>query len=109
LAIGKFDCIAYIDCTAIIGDQAVGSITIRKIDDAIKSSARLAAAKNGRSLEAEIRVLLERTYPPANADRAARLRAMSGPELVDHLIKVANGAELDLPARDAETIAFPEL
>ena len=87
----------------------MGSITIRKIDDAVKSSARLAAAKNGRSLEAELRALLERTYAPSQLDRAARLRAMSGQELVDHLIKIANGAALVLPAREAEAIAFTEL
>ncbi|MEQ1549256.1 MAG: hypothetical protein ABL918_11520 [Chakrabartia sp.] len=70
----------------------MGSVTIRNVDDAIKSNARLAAAKNGRSMEAEIRALLERTYAPARDDRVARLRAMSGKEAIQHLIKVANGA-----------------
>ncbi len=87
----------------------MGSVTIRNIADDIKNAARLAAAKNGRSMEAELRSLLERTYAPQKPDRAARIRAMSGRELVDHLIKVANGAELELPTRDAEAIEFPEL
>jgi plasmid stability protein len=52
----------------------------------------LEAAKNGRSLEAELRALLERTYAPAKAGRAARIRAMTSKEFVRHMVKVANGA-----------------
>ncbi len=40
----------------------MGSITIRNLSDGVKESARVTAAQNGRSLEAEIRALLERTY-----------------------------------------------
>lgn len=70
----------------------MGSVTIRGLDDAVKRNARLAAAANGRSLEAELRALLERTYADERDERAARLRAMSGREAIAHLIKVANGA-----------------
>lgn len=77
----------------------LGSITIRNIDEAIKQGARLAAVKNGRSMEAEIRMLLERTYRPAQDDHATRLRAMSGAEFVAHLVTVANGATLEVPER----------
>ena len=87
----------------------MGSVTIRNIDEEIKKGARLVAAANGRSLEAELRDLLRRTYAHAGDDRAARLRAMSGKELVAHLIKVANGAELIIPEREAEDFEFPEL
>ena len=69
-----------------------GSITIRNIDDEVKRGARLAAAANSRSVEAELRALLKRTYAPVIDDRAARLRAMSAKDAVAHLIKVANGA-----------------
>ncbi|MBS3930699.1 MAG: hypothetical protein KGZ65_05635 [Sphingomonadales bacterium] len=75
----------------------MGSVTIRSIDDAIKHSARLAAARNGRSLEAELRALLVKTYGNAEDDHTRRIRAMSGREFVDHLIKTANGATLELP------------
>lgn len=64
----------------------MGSVTIRNLDDAIKQRARLAAARNGRSLEAELRVLLETTYAQPPSDRTARIRAMNGAEFVDHLI-----------------------
>ena len=70
----------------------MGSLTIRNVDDAIKQAARLSAAKNGRSLEAELRSLLARTYAPVEDEHAARIRAMSGKEFIDHLIAVANGA-----------------
>lgn len=87
----------------------MGSVTIRNIADEIKQAARLEAARNGRSMEAELRLLLERTYGSATQDRAARLRAMSGQEFVAHLIKVANGATLELPPREAEEIGYPDL
>ncbi len=77
----------------------MGSITIRNLSDGVKESARVVAARNGRSLEAEIRALLEQTYAPLS-ERAAWLRAMSGPEFVDHLIRTANGATLEIPKRE---------
>ena len=36
----------------------MASLTIRKLDDAIKASLRLRSAKNGRSVEEEVRVIL---------------------------------------------------
>ncbi len=89
----------------------MGSVTIRSIDDRVKSAVRLEAARNGRSMEAELRDLLERTYLPAPNDRAAWLRAMSGPEFIQHLISVANGADIGqfVPPRTSEDFEFPEL
>jgi plasmid stability protein len=77
----------------------MGNLTIRNIDDAAHQFARLEAAKNGRSLEAELRALIERTYAPPGDERAARIRAMTGREFVNHLIKTANGADLKIPER----------
>src|SRR6185436_824331 len=57
----------------------MASLTIRKLDDAIKSYLRLRSAKNGRSVEEEVRVIL-REYcegspasaaPPAASPAAA--------------------------------------
>lgn len=85
----------------------MGSVTIRNIDDEIKKAARLAAARNGRSLEAELRALLKSTYAKTEDEHTARLQAMSGEEFVTHLIQTANGATLELPQhridRDKET------
>ncbi|WP_125977058.1 FitA-like ribbon-helix-helix domain-containing protein [Sphingomonas trueperi] len=83
-------------------------MTIRSVDDRVKSAVRLEAARNGRSMEAELRALLERTYLPPN-DRAAWLHAMSPQEAIDHLIKMANGADLVIPEREAEDFEFPDL
>src|SRR5436305_14704128 len=38
--------------------RTVASLTIRKLDDAIKAELRLRAARNGRSVEDEVRVIL---------------------------------------------------
>ncbi len=87
----------------------MGSITIRNIDDAIKQGARLEGVKNGRSMEAEIRALLERTYRPARDERTARILAMSPKEFIAHMVATANGVGLEIPEREAEEIEFPEL
>jgi antitoxin FitA len=87
----------------------VGSITIRNVEDEVKRSARLVAAGNGRSLEAELRALLKRTYTPTAQDRGEWLRSLSGKEAIAHLIRVAGGVGLDLPEREAEAIDWPEL
>ena len=39
----------------------MASLTIRKLDDAIKAYLRLRSAKNGRSVEEEVRVILRET------------------------------------------------
>jgi len=87
----------------------MGSITIRNVDAQIKKGAQLVAAANGRSLEAELRDLLRRTYGMAGDERTARLRAMSGKEAVAHLIALAGGVGLDIPDREHEDIEFPTL
>lgn len=87
----------------------MGSVTIRNIDDEVKRGARIVAAANGRSLEAELRDLLQRTYGKAGDDHAARIRAMSPREFIDYMIRTADGAELVSPERKAEAIDWPEL
>ena len=76
----------------------MGSVTIRNLDDAVKRNARIAAAANGRSLEAELRALLEREYSSDENERVARIRSMSGAEFVDHLIAITRpGFDMELP------------
>jgi antitoxin FitA len=81
----------------------MGAITIRNIDDRIKQSARIAAAANGRSLEAELRALIERTYRITDHERAARIRAMSSKEFIDHMIATAGGADIELTERTSDS------
>jgi plasmid stability protein len=78
----------------------MGSITIRKLDDATKLNARQVAASKGRSLEAELRDLIERTYGQAESEHVARIKAMSNAELIDHLIAITRpGYDLELPEK----------
>ena len=54
------DCIAgidSIDCIRYAGSMA--SLTIRKLDDSVKTKLRVRAAENGRSMEEEARAILE--------------------------------------------------
>jgi phosphopantothenoylcysteine decarboxylase/phosphopantothenate--cysteine ligase len=57
----------------------MASLTIRKLDDTIKAYLRLRAARNGRSVEEEVRVILgeytQGSAPPADARLAAALAA----------------------------------
>src|SRR6201997_4341744 len=57
------------------GNAPMASLTIRKLDDAIKSYLRLRSAKNGRSVEEEVRVILrehlEGSPVPSGASLAA--------------------------------------
>jgi antitoxin FitA len=47
-------------------------LTIRNIEPEVKERLRIQAAKNGRSMEAEVRMLLQREFlSPAANDRAA--------------------------------------
>jgi phosphopantothenoylcysteine decarboxylase / phosphopantothenate---cysteine ligase len=68
----------------LIREAVVASLTVRKLDDAIKAYLRLRSATNGRSVEEEVRVIL-REYlegspvpdaapllPPAAAQAARR-------------------------------------
>jgi phosphopantothenoylcysteine decarboxylase / phosphopantothenate---cysteine ligase len=49
----------------------MASLTIRKLDEAIKAELRLRAARNGRSVEDEVRVILRQASQPAAAPAPA--------------------------------------
>ena len=70
----------------------MASITIRNLDDAVKTRLRIRASTNGRSMEEEARLILreavERTLGPTNL--ASAIRARFAP---------LGGVELDIPAR----------
>jgi phosphopantothenoylcysteine decarboxylase/phosphopantothenate--cysteine ligase len=65
-------------------ENAMASLTIRKLDDAIRDELRLRAARNGRSVEDEVRVILREASqqppaPTAPASQAAQAAAASAP------------------------------
>ena len=72
----------------------MASITIRNLDDGVKTRLRVRAASNGRSMEEEARRILadavERRTAPANGLGTA----------LHELFKPYGGVELELPPRD---------
>ncbi|HEY1499394.1 MAG TPA: hypothetical protein VGF88_07440 [Acidobacteriaceae bacterium] len=82
----------------------MASITIRKLDDSLKARLRIRAAENGRSMEEEARVILERVIasPPSGKPRgnmAERIRSLFEP---------VGGVELDIPPRGLSTRRIPD-
>ena len=58
----------------------MATITVRNLPDVTRDAIRVAAARHGRSMEAEVRVALESAFSPARAvtsvqDRLARINA----------------------------------
>ena len=77
----------------------MATMTIRKIDDQLKTRLRIRAAQNGRSMEEEARAIL----------RSVLSSSHDGPaSLVDSIrakIEPFGGVELELPPR--ETLRIP--
>ena len=73
--------------------MAAASITIRNLDDDVKTRLRVRAAGNGRSMEEEARSILRDAVgrKPGSRDLASIARAYFGPD---------NGVDLALPPRD---------
>ena len=99
LGIGSLAIIDYVDVIDE-GTGAMGSVTIRNLDDAVKRNARLSAAANGRSLEGELRALLEKTYSVSET---------KGESSIQRLIRLGQGLNLEIPPREHEDIDFPSL
>ena len=72
----------------------MASITIRNLDDEVKTRLRVRAAGNGRSMEEEARLILGNAVGGEleTRDVASIIRSYFGP---------TNGVELDLPPRGA--------
>ncbi len=73
----------------------MASITIRNLDDDLKARLRVQAARHGRSMENEVRVILRRAVePPAESavDWVRRVRERFAPY---------GDVELPIPPRDA--------
>ena len=73
----------------------MATLTIRNLPDTVRDAIRVAAAHNGRSMEAEVRDALLRVYGPARSggqhDKLDRVRALlaktgAGPDLVADLL-----------------------
>lgn len=75
-----------------MGGSALASITIRNLDDAVKTRLRIRASTNGRSMEEEARLILREAVErkPGPTNLASAIRARFAP---------LGGVELDIPAR----------
>jgi len=72
----------------------MASITIRNLDDELKERLRVRAAKQGHSMEEEVRIILRRA-----------VNGIKGPELLtlsEKLFGEKHGVELELPPRSEE-------
>ena len=73
--------------------MAMASITIRNLDDDVKTHLRVRAAEHHRSMEEEARLILRDAVgrKPGSRDLASIARSHFGP---------ANGVDLELPPRE---------
>ena len=72
----------------------MASITIRRLDDTLKSRLRVRAASNGRSMEEEARVILR------NAIEQERGSTKGLGTALRELFRPFAGVELELPVRE---------
>jgi plasmid stability protein len=70
----------------------MGSLTIRRLDDAVQASLRARAARHGRSMEEEARIILrDALLDPVEESLADVVRGVFAP---------LGGVELELPPRE---------
>ena len=75
-------------------ENTKATLTIRNLDPAIKERLRVRAARNGRSMEAELRAIL------TEAVGADRNREINLAEAIRRRFAPLGGVELDLPPRE---------
>ena len=73
----------------------MSSITIRNLDPAVKERLRVRAAQHGRSMEAEVRNILQRAVSASDALPARNLY-----ERIHERFARLGGVDLELPPRD---------
>ena len=73
--------------------MALASITIRNLDDVVKTGLRVRAAGNGRSMEEEVRLILRE----AVGGDAVPTKGLG--TAIHELFKPFGGVELELPPR----------
>ena len=70
----------------------MASITIRNLDDGVKSRLRVRAATNGRSMEEEARIILREAVEEQESEKGLGTR-------LHELFKPFGGVELEIPPR----------
>ncbi len=82
----------------------MASITIRKLDDSVKTKLRVRAAENGRSMEEEARAILEEVVLKPAPSRPRGNMA----ERIRSLFEPLGGVELDIPPRGVSKRKIPD-
>ncbi|MDE0342367.1 MAG: plasmid stabilization protein [Deltaproteobacteria bacterium] len=72
----------------------MASITIRKLDDEVKTRLRIRAAENGRSMEEEARTILREAVDMEATPKKGLAAALQ------ELFRPFGGVELDIPPRE---------
>lgn len=79
----------------------MAQLTVRKLDPELVRRLKIRAAEHNRSMEAELRVILETTLRPekqAFLERAARLReSLRGRQQTDSTLLIREARDRDLP------------
>jgi plasmid stability protein len=83
----------YNDCIAITWGQLMSSITVRNLDEAVKNSLRVRAARHGWSMEQEVRQILQQTVAPE------QVGAISFAERINSRFVGLQGDSLPIPPR----------
>jgi len=78
----------------------MASITIRNLDESLKSKLRLQSAQHGRSMEAEVRNILHQVLAPATAGFADRIHQRFAALNLDSLPVPARQAARNHPDMD---------
>ncbi|PRY61466.1 plasmid stability protein [Knoellia remsis] len=74
----------------------MGTLTIRKVDDDVKRRLQVRAARNGRSMEAEVRAILDEAV--AEGDGPEREPTLG--EVMAEFRARTGGVDLELPPRE---------
>ena len=89
----KIACNACIDYNAIELEDIMASMTIRDLDERLKTRLRVRAARNNRSMEEEVRAILKTAL---NTDQGTS-KSLAGD--IRARIEPLGGVELSIPAR----------
>jgi len=71
----------------------MGMLTVRNLDEALKSRLRIRAAQHGCSMEEEARRILREALVPTGAERGP------GTRLHQRILEESGGGDLSLPVR----------
>lgn len=85
----------------------MATLTIRNLDESVKRELRMRAARNGRSMESEVRELLSEVLQRNSHESAAKPEEDLG-TAIRNLFAPLGGVELQIPPRGKLTRPIPK-